>query len=60
MKYVVYNPSSGDAWEMKFDTLEQMKKWLEHNSNFEIIEELTNYLPTRHVRMNVEFAGWGS
>ena len=62
MTYIVYNPSSGDAWEMKFESFEQMDKWKDRNKNFTVLDEAKGYLPTRHVRMqsDEEFAGWGS
>ena len=61
MKYSVYNPTSGETFEMSFVDEAQKDEWLK-GSGWVCLGKLEHYLPTRHERMKnkEEFAGWGS
>ena len=60
MKYYVLNTDNGSVTEMNFESEVQLTQWLEINPNFESRGEAKGTLPTRHVRMDNDFAGWGS
>lgn len=61
MKYTIYNPNSGETFEMSFADEKQKDDWLK-DSGWVCLGKLESYLPTRHERMKnkEEFAGWGS
>tara|TARA_Y100001937_G_C7011276_1_gene281078 strand:- start:503 stop:700 length:198 start_codon:yes stop_codon:yes gene_type:complete len=61
-KYTIYNETTGSAMQMAFDSIDQLKQWLEINPDFKNLGVIDYDLPTRHVRMKnkEEFAGWGS
>ena len=62
MKYTILNTSNGSAMEMRFDSEEQLQRWLLINPDFKNLGVIEYTLPTRHVRMKNkdDFAGWGS
>jgi hypothetical protein len=63
MHFTIINNSTGETFDMQFDTHEQKEKWLDLAKGFECLGELKDYLPTRHERMKnkkEDFAGWGS
>ena len=60
MKYYILNTDNGSVMEMNFESEVQLAQWLEINPNFESRGEAKGTLPTRHVRMDTDFAGWGS
>ena len=60
MTYTIFNRGQASVHEMFFDSVAKLDKWLEANPNFENLGVTEYTLPTRHVRVNVEFAGCGS
>lgn len=62
MHYTIINNSTGETFDMKFESHDQKETWLSMAKGFACLGELKSYLPTRHVRMRnkEEFAGWGS
>ena len=63
MHFTIINNSTGETFDMKFDSHEQKRKWLDLSKGFDCLGEVPGgYLPTRHVRMRnkEEHAGWGS
>ena len=63
MHFTIINNTTGETFDMQFESHEQKRKWLNLAKGFKCLGEMkVDYLPTRHVRMKnkEEFAGWGS
>jgi hypothetical protein len=63
MHFTIINNSTGETFDMEFDSHEQKEKWLDLSKGFKCLGEVQgDYLPTRHVRMRnkEDHAGWVS
>ena len=52
MRFTIINNNTGESFDMKFESDEKKKQWLDMAKGFQYLGEAPSYqLPTRHVRM---------